>query len=184
MRDVTKTLRKALATAVLVSAAALAMPGAANASSIYPPTDACTADATVTAGGVVTFSCDAATFAANEPVTVTITGENGSDASFAFVKFALSTGAYTTQSGASGELPGVSITLPNDAEGVYNIAAISPSSAGGTASVTIVSDDGDPLANTGGDGTTLALWAGGAVVLLAGGAAVLAVAARKRRDRD
>ncbi len=175
-----KGLRTASIAAVFIGAAALGLPSAASASSIYPPTDACSIDpSTMTPGGTVVFSCSEDTFGPEEQVTVTVTGENGADTTFGFVKFAISTGSYNTTSGDAGQIDGVSITLPNNASGVYNVAAVSPSSAGGISSVTIV-EDGVPLAGTGGDAGVLALWAGGGLVLLAGGA-IAVIAARRRR---
>lgn len=178
-------MRKALRTATIVMAltgvAAFCVPAAASASSIYPPTDACSVEpSAMTAGGTVVFECSEGTFGTSEPVTVTVTGESGADATFSFVQFAISTGSYNTTSGEAGELAGVSITLPNNATGVYNIAAVSPSSAGGISSVTITPDSGEALPSTGGDPAAVALWAGGGLLLLAGGAVAIAVARRRK----
>jgi len=117
----------------IIMAGALAFAGAtaAQASVLYPPVDACgVADVTVSAGDTISFSCQSGTFAANEAVTITVTGENGADATFAFVRMAISTGSATYTSSATGTLPAVSITLPADAKGIYNIAAVSSGSAG------------------------------------------------------
>lgn len=176
-----KALRTASIAAALIGAATLGLPAAASASSIYPPTDACSVDpTTMTAGGTVAFSCSEGTFAASEPVTVTITGENGAAATFGFVHFAITTGSYNTTSGEAGELAAVNITLPSNASGVYNIAAVSPSSAGGISSVTVGAADDGALPSTGGDPAAVALWAGGGLLLLAGGAVAIAVARRRK----
>ena len=75
----------------------------------------------------------------------------------------------------------MSITLPTDARGTYNIAAISATSAGGTAAVTVTNDSGG-LPVTGLDSASLTgLWIGGALLVLAGGG--LAVWAAIRRSR-
>lgn len=171
----------ALAALALAGLGVLALPGAAQASSIYPPSDACqVTPSTTTPGSTVVFSCADGTFAANENVKITVTGENGSGSTFGVVRFAVTTGAYDTTSGAAGELDGTRITLASDASGVYNIAAVSASSAGSTASVT-VSATGTGLPSTGGDSQTVALWAGGGLLLVAGGAIAVAAAVRRRR---
>lgn len=176
------TILNASMMAALLGVAIIGFPAAASASSIYPPTDACSIEpSTMTAGGTVVFECGGGTFGIDEPVTITVTGENGAGTTFGLVQFAISTGSYNTTSGAAGELAGVSITLPDDASGVYNVAAVSPSSAGGISSVTIAAADGEALPNTGGDAGALALWAGGGLVLLAGGAVAIAAARRRRR---
>lgn len=171
----------ALAAAALVVIGVFAVPAAAQASSIYPPSDACqvTPSAT-TPGSTIVFSCADGTFAADESVKITVTGENGGGSTFGFVRFAVTTGAYDTTSGAAGELAGTRITLASDASGIYNIAAVSASSAGGTASVT-VSASGTGLPSTGGDAQTVALWAGGGLLLVAGGAIAVGAAVRRRR---
>lgn len=173
-----------LAAAALAAAAVFAVPAAAQASSIYPPSDACqVSPSATTPGSTVVFSCAEGTFGADEAVKITITGENGAGATFGFVRFAVTTGAYDTTSGAAGELAGTRITLASDASGIYNIAAVSASSAGGTASVT-VSASGDGLPSTGGDSQALGLWAGGALLLVAGGAIAVTAAVRRRRNTD
>ena len=70
---------------------------------------------------------------------------------------------------------------PSNASGTYNIAAISATSAGGTAAVTVSSGSGG-LPTTGLDGGSLvALGIGGGVLLLAGGALAVATAVRRSR---
>ncbi|WP_157553730.1 cell wall protein [Microbacterium hominis] len=173
-----------VAGASLLGAALALSPVAAQASTIYPPVDSCTSSpASVPAGGTLSFVCASGTFAANEPVTITVTGENGRDVAFGIVRFAISTGSVTRTSDATGALPAVGITLPQNASGVYNIAAISRSSAGGTASTSITGADGLP--STGGDsGQLVGVWVGGGALVLAGATVLIALAARRRRDRD
>ncbi|MDZ8170635.1 LPXTG cell wall anchor domain-containing protein [Microbacterium xanthum] len=176
-RRFTRLLLPAALTAGLVAA-----PAAAQASTIYPPAGSCTTSpATMTAGSTVTFGCSNGTFSADEPVTVTVTGENGADATFGMVRMAISTASATFTSTADGALAGVAITLPANATGTYNIAAVSPTSAGGTAAASITTADGLPT--TGLDQASLAIvWIGGGALLAAG--AVLAVVAGVRRSRD
>lgn len=173
-------LRAALAAAV-VAGTVFATPSMANASVIYPPSDACSVSpATAGAGETVNFSCSGATFGPNETVTITVTGENGEGATFAFVKFAVSTASTTRTSTAEGALPAVAVTLPADASGVYNIEALSATSAGGVASPTVPGG----LPTTGSDSAQLlGLWVGAGTLLLAG-SAILAVTAARRVRRN
>jgi hypothetical protein len=97
------------------------------------------------------------------------------------VRFAITTASDTARSDADGSLAAVDITLPSNASGTYNIAAVSPTSAGGTAAVTVTGADGLPA--TGLDpAATLGLWIGGGALLVAG--AALAIVAAVRRSRD
>lgn len=164
----------------LIALFAWAAPTAVHASSDYPPVDSCeSSDAAVAAGAEFVFSCQGATFGSNEPVTVTVTGQNATSATFAFVRFGISTLSRTYTSTATGALEGVRITLPPNGSGIYNIAAVSPSSVGGTTSVSIVGADGLPT--TGGDSAQLVgVWIGGGALLLAGVVIIVAVWLRRR----
>lgn len=175
-----RRLTIAVTAGILASAA---FPALAHAATIYPPVDSCTVDpATASAGGTIAFSCAAASFGANEPVTITVTGENGAEASFAFVHFAVSTASAARTSRGDGSLGTVNVTLPAGAIGVYNIAAVSPSSAGGAASASIVGADGLPT--TGGDsGQLLGVWIGGGALVLAGVIVLVTRLVRSRRER-
>lgn len=176
----TSRFRRTAVIAALVGVGLFAAPVAAQASTIYPPSDACkVTPITAAPGAAITFSCEAGTFAANESVKITITGENGGQATFGFVRFAVTTGAHNTSSGPAGELASTRITLPAETSGIHNIAAISESSAGGTASVTVKAA-GDTLTPTGGNNEMLGLYAGGGLLLLAGGAIAITVAVRRR----
>ena len=179
-----RTIRTALAVSAIVAVAALALPTAAQASTIYPPAGSCTTTpATVAPGGTVTFACAADTFSADETVTITVTGENGADAAIGMIKFAISTASDTTTSTGTGGVAGIPITLPANASGTYNIAAVSATSAGGTAAVTVAAANGG-LPVTGLDSASLTgLWIGGGALVLAGGVlAAVAVVRRTRRD--
>ncbi|MBN9177762.1 MAG: cell wall protein [Microbacterium sp.] len=179
-----RSLRSIVTALAIGLVAAIGVPAAAQASTIYPPVDACsTSSATIEAGATIEFSCAAGTFGANEPVTITVTGENGAGVTFAFVRFAISTGSAARTSDATGALRAVGITLPQNASGVYNIAAISPTSAGGAASTSIVGADGLP--RTGGDsGQLLGIWIGGGALVAAGAIVLIALALRRRGNRD
>ncbi len=171
-----------LAAATVLAAGLVSIPAVVSASTIYPPTNSCTTTpSTFTAGGTVEFACNDNTFGADEPVTITVTGENGSAVSFGSVAFAVSTASTVRSSTPSGALAPVSITFPSDAVGVYNIEAISPSSAGSTASASVVTEAGLPA--TGADSRTLTgLWVGGGALVAAG--ATIAITAAVRRARD
>lgn len=180
-----RRLTRSAVVAAIVAGSALALPEAATAATagvIYPPSDACSVSpSTAGANETLDFSCGGSTFGPNETVTITVTGENGAGATFAFVKFAVTTGSTVRTSTATGALPPVSITLPSDARGVYNIEAISATSVGGVASATAA---GDQLPVTGGDSTQLlGLWIGGGTLVVAGAAIAIATAVRRsRRD--
>ncbi|MGK3953976.1 cell wall protein [Microbacterium sp. I2] len=172
------------AVVALATFAVLGAPAAAQASTIYPPSGACTASpATTQPGSTIGFECAAGTFSGDESVTVTVTGENGAGATIGMVRFAISTASEVVTSEANGSLAPLSITLPSNATGTYNIAAISSTSAGGTAAVSITGADGLPV--TGLDsGSMLGLWIGGGALVLAGAALGIAAVVRRRRDAD
>ncbi|MFI8632510.1 cell wall protein [Microbacterium sp. NPDC077663] len=177
---------RALLTTLALAAVIVGAPAAAHASTIYPPVDACQSDAAGAGpGSTISFSCDATTFGANETVTVTVTGENGAAATFAMVNMAVSTASAVYQSDADGALPTVRITLASDARGVYNVAAVSATSAGGTASAVIdTSQSSDPLVRAGFDGSQLmGLWIGAGALVAAGAVILVATGLRRRRDR-
>lgn len=182
-RSIVRPLARTAAASLLGLVLALA-PLTAQASSIYPPVGSCaTSPAGTDAGGTLVFSCRAGTFGATEPVTITVTGQNGRDVAFGMVRTAIGTGSVTRASDADGALGAVRITLPATASGVYNIAAISRSSVGGTASASITGADGLPT--TGSDSAQLVgVWVGGGALVLAGATVLVALAARRRRDRD
>jgi hypothetical protein len=177
-----RSLRSALVAGVVAAAALLGVPAAAQAS-IYPPAGSCTSNpATITAGATITFRCVAETFSPNEDITVTVTGENGASAKIGMVRLAITTASGHVQSEADGSIAGVTLTLPSNATGTYNIAAVSATSAGGTAPVSIKGADGT-LSTPGLDGgALLGAWVGGVALLVAGVALALAAVARRRRN--
>jgi hypothetical protein len=176
--------RTALAVSAIVALSALAVPSAAQANAIYPPSGSCTVSPTTAeAGSTVRFQCEAETFSSNEAVTITVTGENGADASIGMIKFAITTASGDATSTATGALPAVPITLPSNASGTYNIAAVSATSAGSTAAVSVQSNGGLPA--TGLDsGTLVGLWIGGGALLLVGAALAIAAVVRRKRHAD
>lgn len=171
-----------LAALTVAAVSSMGAPAATHASTIYPPSGSCTATpATATPGGTTIFACDPATFSANEPVTITVTGENGSDAVIGMIR-TVSTSSGNAVSAADGSLAGVRITFPAEARGTYNIAAFSSTSAGGTSAVSVTNPDGS-LPVTGFDSATMTgLWIGGGLLLLAGAALGVVAVVRRRRD--
>lgn len=170
--------------AALTTLAVLGAPAAAQASTIYPPSGACTTSpATAEPGSTIAFECEAGTFSGDETVTVTVTGENGAEAAIGMVRFAITTASEVFTSDADGSLDPIDITLPSNASGTYNIAAISSTSAGGTAAVSITGADGLPV--TGLDASSMiGLWIGGGALVAAGAALGIAAAVKRRRDND
>jgi hypothetical protein len=170
------------AVAALVAASALALPTAAQADTIYPPSNACSVVPTViTPGATVTFNCVNGTFSPGEFVSVTV--EGNTNASVGFLKFAVTSSGSTTSS-AAGAIS-VPITFPSNASGNYNIAAVSATSAGGTSTVSVSTTTGSgtgSLPATGVDSSSLlGLWVGGGALVLAGGAVALTAAVRRNR---
>lgn len=182
-----RTFTKAAAVAAIVAGAMFAVPTAASA--YTPGPDAGVTDTTVTPGGTFTFFVEPEAFVAGETVSISITGENASGASLAFVKFAVETQVLgTATANAEGGLDGVQISLPANASGLYTITATSPSNpAGVSATVTAVTgndnNDDDDLATTGADSEALlALWVGGGALLLVGGGIAVASAVRRNKQ--
>lgn len=171
------------AVAALVAASALALPAAALAAPpIYPPSNACSVVPTVTTpGATVTFNCVNGSFTPGEFVSVTVEGNTSADVGF--IKFAVTSAGSTTAT--SGGAVSVPITFPSNASGNYNIAAVSETSAGGTATVTVEAAStagGGSLPATGIDSSSLlGLWVGGGALVLAGGAVALTAAVRRNR---
>lgn len=168
----------------MLAATALAVPTAAHAGTIYPPSDACTTSSpTVAPGGSFTVECAAGTFSADDRVTLTVTGENGSAAAIGMVRFAISTASGFAAAAPDGSLSAVPVSVPDGATGSYNIAVVSPNSVGGTATVTITADGA--LAGTGvPSGSMLGLWVGGGALVAAGAAIAVAAVARRRQHAD
>src|SRR6478609_3229408 len=128
------TIRKTAAVAAIVAASALALPAAAQADTIYPPSNACNVVPTVvTPGATVTFNCTNGTFTPGEFVSVRVTGNTS--ARVGMIKFAVTSTGGTTASG-TGSIS-VPVTFPSNASGTYNFEAFSETSAGGASSASI-----------------------------------------------
>lgn len=166
---------KAAAAAVIAGAAIFA-PVAANADEYTPVPPA---GVTITPGGTVTVPFTG--FAPNESVSFTLTGENASGATLAFVHFAVETANLGTKTADADGAVSAAVTLPADASGSYTLTA-SGETSGEDASATLTVT-GETLPATGSDSAQLlGLWIGGGALLLAGGG--IAVAATVRRHRN
>ena len=153
---------------VLVAAFALALGGASAAVAAPGYTPVLTGGpTTITPGGSGTFTYS--TFDGNEPVTFTLTGENGAGATLA--ASAAVTSPSTTQNASNGVVS-VAVPLPANATGTYTLVA---AAASGTVTTAIASG----IAATGADVSPLLIWgAVGAVGL--GVIALIAVSAARR----
>ncbi|MDL5352311.1 hypothetical protein [Microbacterium sp. zg-YB36] len=184
-----KTLKAATAATLLAGAFALAIPTAAHAAYVVPPADVTVEDATVAPGGVVELEVADDTFRPGSDVVISLTGENASGASLAFVKFAVETATLGTVDAAADGSLSADIRLPSNAIGQYTVRASGVDASGATVTaavtvtaVTAAAPGGDTLPVTGGDNSALlGLWVGGGALLLAGGG--LAVAGTVRRHR-
>lgn len=194
---------KRAAIIAIAAGALLAVPTAAAA--YTPPVTGGVDNPNVGPGGEFAFTAPPANFIPGEPVAISLTGENASGASLAFVKFAVETALLgTVPASADGGLDGVAIRLPSNASGSYTVLATSPSNPIGV-SASVSAGDGsgsdsdagsasgsadggsaaasgtDGLATTGTDGEALlTLWIGGGALALVGGG--IAVASTVRRN--
>lgn len=179
-------IKKALAGIALAVLAIFAVPAAAQAYVPTPP-----AGVTITAGGTVTVTFSG--FAANEPVSFTLTGEFAASATFASVVTAVETSpAFVKNADAAGTVP-VTVTLPKNATGTYTLTATGLNSGAlANTTITVVSDGSGSgsgsgtgstggLPNTGAMDPTLGIWAGSG--LLALGAAFVIVLTVVRRQK-
>ncbi|MDJ1114435.1 cell wall protein [Microbacterium dauci] len=174
----------AICVAIVSAALLVAAPAAASAATLYPPVDACTTGSDdFSPGSTVGFDCEAGTFTPGERITITVTGERGDQVTFATVRTDITTASVVRTADADGALGTLEIVLPDDARGVYNIAAVSPTSAGGTASAVIDTSAEGVLPISGFDGNQLlGLWVGGGALVFAGLVVVGAAAYRRHRD--
>lgn len=185
------TITKAAAVAALAAGALFAVPAAANA--YTPPATGEVSDTTVAPGGTFAFAVTESVFLPGEPVTISITGENASGASLAFIKMAVETNTLgTVEANADGGMDAVSIQLPTNATGTYTILATSPSNPTGVAAYVTAAAPGsgdagvddDSLATTGANSDALlTLWIGGGALVLAGGGVAVASAVRRNRNQ-
>ncbi len=184
-----RSITKAAAIAAIVAGAMFAVPTAASAYTPSPTGEV--SSTTVAPGGTFTFFTTASPFDGFEPVSFTLTGENASGASLAFVKFAVETkNLGTVEADADGNVS-AQVQLPANASGTYTIVATSPSNpVGVSATVTIAADagagsgsgDGSLPATGANSDALLTLWVGGGALLLVGGG--IAVASTVRRNKN
>jgi carbon monoxide dehydrogenase subunit G len=187
-------ISKASAALAIAVAAVFAAPAVASASTngYTPDPVVVSAPGALTPGapGTVSFT----DFAPNEGVTFTLTGENASGATLAFVAFAVESTSVTKDADSEGNAS-VEVTLPENASGSYELTATGQES-GTVASTTIQvaatgsgtgtdggnAGGGGVLQNTGFDGDALlGLWVGGGVLVLAGASIAVATSVRRAR---
>lgn len=174
--------KKIFAGLVLAVLAFFSVPAAANAAGYVPSTNI-SGDNTVVAGGTTIINFAPGSFAGSENVSIVVTG-NGTATIGAFKAETVS---VTKQAAADGSLS-VSVTLPANATGTYQLTATGLSSGNvGTYTITVVPADAGSntgsgaLPNTGSSVSMLAVWAGAGALLL--GAALIAVMTVVRRQR-
>ncbi len=170
-------LKKTFAIIAVAFVAVFTAPLAANAAG-YVPSSSVTVSGSVTPGGTVTVSFASGSFAANESVGFSVTGNGTATLSM----FRAATVTTTKVASATGAVS-VNVTLPANASGTYTLTATGVTSGNiGTASLTVVpADAGRSLARTGSTLPMLLIWtAGGAGVL---GIALFVVLGLVRRQR-
>lgn len=194
--------KKLLAGAVLAVMAIFAAPVAANAEN-YVPTGGCSmSPSAIEAGASGTFTCSASTFAANEAVSYTISGENGSTATLTsyrtsgVVRASVSS-AKTVKAAAADGGSSLTIQVPQNASGTYTLTAASTTRTV-SSNIAVVPADGAAATSTKGDTSTAAngdsglattgsqfvftiAWIGGLIVLL-GLALLFFLLYRRRRQ--
>lgn len=130
---------------------------------------------TIAAGGSGTFTFT--DFVPNEPVTFTLTGENGAGASLAAVA-AITSATLVKNADAAGNVS-VTVTLPANASGTYTLTA---AGANGAPSTTFSVPASAGLGATGADISPIMLWGVVGIVGL-GVIALIAVSAVRRSRR-
>ncbi|MEN2740547.1 cell wall protein [Microbacterium sp. X-17] len=171
-----RLLATAAASLLLSAMTAFGIAGAAQAA-VYPPSDSIVVSSTtVEPGGSIVVRIKDGTFGSGEQLTVTTTGERGTDVSYALVRFDSTTSTYRdARANAAGGAGPITVTFPSGASGVYTIAVFSPSSPGVTATITV-----GTLPVTGFNASsTVGLWVGGGALVLAGAVVAIAVAVRR-----
>lgn len=182
-------LKKTLAVLTFAILAFVAVPSAANAAG-YVPNNNVTVTGNAVPGGTVTVNFAVSSFAPNESVAVSVSGNT--TATLSVVKAAVLT-SLTKQASANGSLS-VNVTLPSNASGTYTLTATGRTSGNvGTASITTVPANTANLANTGGTvasgnlantGATLPMlmiWIGSGALIL--GVAIVGTLTFVRRQR-
>jgi hypothetical protein len=181
---------KILAAAAVTVAMLLSAPMAANATG-YTDDAACKFDTAVAhAGDTVHLVCVPGTWAAQETIDWTASGENGASIKLASFASTVSTVHFAKQSNVDGS-DVLAVTLPSDATGVYSFVGLGRTSNHTCpASITVlpadtavtVSDPGSGLAATGSTLAVWAVWIGGG--LLVAGLVTVSVVFWARRVRE
>jgi hypothetical protein len=191
-------LKKIIAGAAIALAATFTVSTAATAAPYTPEGGVTVSDPTVVPGQSTVLSFADGSFAPNDPVTITITGEDAANAtlaSFRTAPMAVTSNSITKNSTSAGGLR-VTVTLPaGSATGSYAITGTD--TKGNTVSTTIsvvaaagngtstgggnTADNAAGLPVTGGQIPVVLIWTGGGLLLL--GAALVAVLATVRRQR-
>ena len=185
-------LKKALAVLSFAVLALVAVPSAANAAG-YVPSNNVTVTGNAVPGGTVTVNFAAGSFAPNESVAVSVSGNTS--VTLSAVKAAVLT-TFTKQASSTGALS-ENVTFPTNASGTYTLTATGLTSGNvGTASITIVpasgnvasagtannlANSGSNLANTGATLPMLMIWIGAGALVL--GAAIVGTLTFVRRQR-
>jgi hypothetical protein len=195
-------LKKIIAGAAIALAATFTVSTAATAAPYTPEGGVTVSDPTVVPGQSTVLSFADGSFAPNDPVTITITGEDAANAtlaSFRTAPMAVTSNSITKNSTSAGGLR-VTVTLPaGSASGSYAItgtdtkgntvsttisvvaAAGNGTSTGGSSTGGNTADNAAGLPVTGGQIPVVLIWTGGGLLLL--GAALVAVLATVRRQR-
>jgi hypothetical protein len=138
--------RKLLATLLLVVAATLAAPMAANADDYTAGGGCAVSPSTLRGGQTATLTCVPGTFGHSEHVSYVVSGQNGADAHLASFSTSLSTANVVKTSGPDGSAL-LLVTVPRDASGAYAITGTGASSHSvTTATVTVIPAD-DPASS-------------------------------------
>jgi hypothetical protein len=191
-------LKKIIAGAAIALAATFTVSTAATAAPYTPEGGVTVSDPTVAPGQSTVLSFADGSFAPNDPVTITITGEDAANAtlaSFRTAPMAVTSNSITKNSTSAGGLR-VTVTLPagsyaltgTDTQGNTVSTTISVvaaagngTSTGGNSTGGNTADNAAGLPVTGGQIPVVLIWTGGGLLLL--GAALVAVLATVRRQR-
>jgi hypothetical protein len=178
-------VKKILATVLLAIGAVFVAPFAANAAPYVPDSNVSVSGSAVP-GGTVNVNFAAGSFAPNETVHFTVSGEG----TVTLAVFKAATVSHDKTANADGAVS-LAVTLPSDARGTYTVTGTGATSgATATASFSVspadtgagsgTSASGSGLADTGSTVSVLVLWVAGGLVVL--GAAFIAVRTVVRRS--
>ncbi len=176
-------LKKIAVTSAIAAGLVLSVPFAANAAG-YVAEEDISVSGSATAGGTVVVAFEEGAFIGGAPVSITVTGDT------AVTLAAVTTGPITKNAAADGSVD-VSITLPANASGAYEVVAtdgvstgtaafaLAPAAGGGAGTGTGTgstggsatgtgSTSGNGLASTGQDLPLTAMFVGGGALVLGG----------------